>query len=299
MSSASASRQGRDLSDDAQDAAQEVQDVAREAANSRWVDRVARAGLISRTTIYLVVAYLTARVALGSGGVQHASTDRPASGQGALATVASRPAGRVAVAVLAVGFLSFALLAVVQAAFRHQEIANTVKRRGKRLFYAGLALLYVIFFLYAGSLVLRPQPSQANSSSSQHHETELAARVLGWPFGQALVGTGGDAGTGRRLHHPGGGQLPAPEGPQARRLASNPRRAAIWALSVGRRGVGAGLLWPVHPGGGPLPQGVAAARCARQGRGRAAVRGWSPEGWKAVTSPTRISIRLPEPAPRR
>lgn len=184
MSKAFANDQGRHLGEQAQDA-------AREAADSRWVDRVARAGLTSRATIYLILAYLAARVALGSAGVRHASTNRPASGQGALETIASHPVGRVAVAVLAAGFLSYALLAVVQAGFRHQQLTNAIERRAKRLFFAGLALLYVAFFLYAGSLVIRPEPELASTSGSRHQQTELTARVLGWPFGQALVGTVG------------------------------------------------------------------------------------------------------------
>jgi Domain of Unknown Function (DUF1206) len=137
------------------------------------------------------VAYLAARVALGSAGVRHASTNRPASGPGALETVASHPVGRVAVALLATGFLAYALLAVVQAGFRDQQRSNPVQRRARRLFFAGLALFYVALFLYAGSLVVRPQPQQASASGSRHQQTELTARVLGWPFGQALVGTVG------------------------------------------------------------------------------------------------------------
>jgi hypothetical protein len=76
VSDASASNQERDLGDQAQD-------VAREAANSRWVDRVARAGLVARAVIYLIVGYLAGRLALGSAGSPKASTHRPASGEGA------------------------------------------------------------------------------------------------------------------------------------------------------------------------------------------------------------------------
>ena len=56
VSDAAASQQGQDLGDKAQDAAQK-------AANSRWVDRVARAGLIARAVIDLMVGYLAGRLA--------------------------------------------------------------------------------------------------------------------------------------------------------------------------------------------------------------------------------------------
>jgi hypothetical protein len=50
VSDASASQQDRNLGDKA--------GGCQEAANSRWVDRVARAGLIARAVIYLMVGYL-------------------------------------------------------------------------------------------------------------------------------------------------------------------------------------------------------------------------------------------------
>jgi hypothetical protein len=184
VSDAAASGQDRDLGGTAQDAAQE-------AANSRWVDRVARAGLIARAVIYLMVGYLAGRLALGSAGAPTVATSRPASGEGALETIAAHPGGRVVLGLLAVGFLGYALLALVQAAFRHQEIQRSSERRAKRLFFAGVAVVYLAFAIYAASLVVRPQSGQASAAGTHRQETELTARVLGWPFGQLLVGTVG------------------------------------------------------------------------------------------------------------
>ena len=62
--------QERDLGDKAQDA-------AREAADSRWVDRVSRAGLAARAVVYLMVGYLAGRVALGLA--RPPPPDRPAA----------------------------------------------------------------------------------------------------------------------------------------------------------------------------------------------------------------------------
>ncbi len=121
MSDASASQHDRDLGDKAQAA-------AREAADSRWVDRLARAGLIARAVIYLLVGYLAGRVAVSSAGAPQASTRRPASGEGALEAIAAHPGGRVALGLLAGGFVGYALLALVQATFRHQEIRRPTER---------------------------------------------------------------------------------------------------------------------------------------------------------------------------
>jgi Domain of Unknown Function (DUF1206) len=174
-----------------QDLGDKAQDAAREAADSRWVDRASRAGLAARAVVYLMVAYLAARVALTAAGFGRASTARPASGGGALEALAEHPGGRVALGLLAAGFLGYALLALVQAGFRHQNVDNPTERWGRRLFFAGVALLYAALFVYTTSLLLRPGSGQTSASGSRAQETELTARVLSWPYGQLLVGTAG------------------------------------------------------------------------------------------------------------
>jgi hypothetical protein len=178
------SGQERDLGDKAHDAAQE-------AADSRWVDRVSRAGLAARATVYLMVGYLAGRIALSAAGVGRASTARPASGGGALEALAEHPGGRIALGLLAAGFLGYALVALVQTGFRHHDVQNPVERRGKRLFFAGLALLYAAFFGYTTSLLLLPGSGQQSAAGSRAQETELTARVLSWPYGRLLVGAVG------------------------------------------------------------------------------------------------------------
>jgi hypothetical protein len=155
------------------------------------VDRVSRAGLAARAVVYLMVGYLAGRVALTAAGVGQASTARPASGGGALEALAEHPGGRVALGLLAAGFLGYALLALVQAGFRHQDVDNPAERWGKRLFFAGVALLYAALFAYTTSLLLRPGSGQTSASGSRAQETELTARVLSWPLGQLLVGAVG------------------------------------------------------------------------------------------------------------
>jgi hypothetical protein len=152
---------------------------------------VSRAGLAARAVVYLMVGYLAARVALSAAGVGQASTARPASGGGALEALAEHPGGRIALGLLTLGFLGYGLLALVQAGFRHQDVENPVERWGKRLFFAGVALLYGAFLGYTASLLLRPGSGQQSASGSHAQETELTARVLSWPYGRLLVGTVG------------------------------------------------------------------------------------------------------------
>jgi hypothetical protein len=75
-------------------------------------------------------------VALGSMGARQAATSRPASGEGARETIAAHPGSRMVLGLLAVGFLGYAVLGLVQAGFRQQQLRNRTERRAKRLFFA-------------------------------------------------------------------------------------------------------------------------------------------------------------------
>jgi hypothetical protein len=124
----------------------------------------------------------------------------------------------------------------VQAGFRHQDVDNPAERWAKRLFFAGVALLYAAFFGYTASLLVRPGSGQQSASRSHAQETELTARVLSWPYGQLLVG-----GVGAVLVAAGVGF-----GYQAvttnfqERLKRKRMRPAIWrtATVLGRSGAG-------------------------------------------------------------
>ena len=76
--------------------------VGHAVRNSRAVEGLARAGLVTRGVVYLVVALLTVQVAVG----KPAKTDNQ---NGAIQEIASRPFGRVMLIALAFGFGSYAL----------------------------------------------------------------------------------------------------------------------------------------------------------------------------------------------
>src|SRR5687767_4402499 len=76
--------------------------AAHKAANSDWMERIARFGLATRGTLYFVVALLALQIAAGDHS-EHA--DR----EGALQAVARQPLGRALVAILAFGLAAYAL----------------------------------------------------------------------------------------------------------------------------------------------------------------------------------------------
>lgn len=151
--------------------------AARQATG--WLDgdtvtKVGRFGVAGLGVVYLVLAWITVRLAFGG-------SDKSADNTGALKQLGENGAGRVLLGVLAVAFTAYAVWQLYEAAagFRHHSgRKRTFKRVGavaKAL--VGLALAYTSARLVAGS-------GQKDSSEQQK---DLTARLLGEPGGQVLV----------------------------------------------------------------------------------------------------------------
>ena len=83
--------------------------TATQVAQNSVFERFARAGYVVSGLLHLAIGYLAIRIALGSGG---GSADQ----SGALAAVAAKPGGIVALWVAAVAFLVMALWRLVETA---------------------------------------------------------------------------------------------------------------------------------------------------------------------------------------
>ena len=139
--------------------------------DSKTARVVARAGLVARAVFYLLLAYLTVRVAVERGG-----TGRETNAHGALSLIASNVPGKVAIGATAVGFLFFGIVRLA-AAVRDGETAGwrRVVTAIQGLFYVGLTVVPTSFLLGR---------RRTGSEQQQHAET---ARVLSWPAGRELV----------------------------------------------------------------------------------------------------------------
>lgn len=149
-----------------------VEAVAREAQESTLVDRLARAGLVSRGVVYLVVGLLGLSVVLGG--------DERTDKAGALRAIADRPLGEPLLVVMVLGFLGYAAWRLLTAAVGHRD-DDEPKRTGKRLlsfgrgvFYAGVAVTTLRFLL-------------AGQRTGDDQTPSLTARVLETPGGQSAV----------------------------------------------------------------------------------------------------------------
>jgi Domain of Unknown Function (DUF1206) len=156
-------------------AAARVKIRGRQASGSPAGQALARAGLTARGLIWILIGCVAALVAFGQ-------TRQEASQQGALQLLARQPLGSVLLWALGVGFVSYALWCLSQAAF---GVAGEGNGAGPRLKSVGRAIVYS-FFAYLTFQVI----SGAHGSQS-HQQQDMTARAMQHPGGRWLVGIAG------------------------------------------------------------------------------------------------------------
>jgi hypothetical protein len=147
------------------------------AGSGRNLERLARAGYLTKGIVYALVGVLAAQAALGAGG---ATTDT----EGALQRIVTEPFGRVLLGLVTLGLIGYALWRITQAVLdpenKGDDAGGLAKRAGSLvsgIAYGGLALT-------AGRLALGTGGSGGGSSGPE----DLSARLMGWPLGVWLVG---------------------------------------------------------------------------------------------------------------
>src|SRR3954447_3842828 len=126
---------------DARAAGRQAAQSAQQAADSKWVDRLARVGLASRGLVYVLIAVLAVQIAFGDSGEK-------ADQQGAFSTLAQNGFGKALLWLVVVGFLGYAVWQVTEAGWGHRDADGEGKRTLQRIgslvqavMYAGLAFV--------------------------------------------------------------------------------------------------------------------------------------------------------------
>lgn len=161
---------------DAAEVRERSEDALERAADSTWLERLARAGLAARGLLYVVVAILAVQVARGH-------RDARADKQGALHTVVRQPLGKVLVLLLAVGFAGYAIWRFVEAAVGPRDEDDRRKANVKRVGYLARAGLYAFFAASAAKLLVW----SSGNPGSDNAEADWTRRVVDWPGGTWLV----------------------------------------------------------------------------------------------------------------
>ena len=149
-----------------------VRNKARRASDSPAAHGLARAGLTARGIIYILIGLVAVLVALGHSA-------READQQGAIQLLAGKPYGLVALWLLAIGFVAYALWRLSEAAF---GVTGEGNGAGPRLKSLGRAVIY------AGFAVLTFKAISGAHASQSRQQQDLTAKVMQHPAGQWLVG---------------------------------------------------------------------------------------------------------------
>ncbi len=147
--------------------------AARRASDSPAARALARAGLVARGVIYILIGWVAILVALGQ-------TSQHADQQGAVQLLASEPYGLVLLWLLGIGFAGYALWRLSEAAFGVTGEGNgagpRLKSLVRALIYAGFA--YLTFEIISG----------AGGASQTKKQQDLTAGVMHHTGGRWLVG---------------------------------------------------------------------------------------------------------------
>jgi hypothetical protein len=133
---------------------------------------LARAGLTARGIIYILIGLIAVLVALG-----HSAQE--ADQQGAIQLLAGKPYGLVALWLLAIGFVAYALWRLSEAVF---GVTGEGNGAGPRLKSLGRAVIY------AGFAVLTFKAISGAHNSQSRQQQDLTAKAMQHPAGQWLVG---------------------------------------------------------------------------------------------------------------
>lgn len=153
--------------------------IRRGPAASTTVQVAARAGLLARGAVYLVVAALAVSVA------QRGDAEQPADTTGALAALGQQRYGQVLLWVLALGLLGYAGWRAAQA-ITGRTATSEEAGAWPRVASALRAAIYVALAVAAIRLAIA---GVAQDGAQQ--QVSWTATVLGWPAGRWIVGAAG------------------------------------------------------------------------------------------------------------
>ncbi|HEX5287970.1 MAG TPA: DUF1206 domain-containing protein [Streptosporangiaceae bacterium] len=148
----------------------------RRAADSPVMRGLARAGLVARGIIYLLIGLVAILVALGRSSQQ-------ADQQGALQLLAGKPYGLVALVLLGIGFAGYALWRLGEAAF---GVTGDGRGAGPRLKSLARAVIYAFFAFLTFEVIA----GRAAGSQTQKQQ-DVTASVMQHAGGRWLVGIAG------------------------------------------------------------------------------------------------------------
>lgn len=152
---------------------------AERAASGDKMEKLARAGYLTKGVVYAIIGVLAFRTAIGAGGQTSGS-------RGAIQEIAEQPFGQVLLILMAIGLLGYAAWRFIQAIKDPEGKGSDGEGIVKRIGYAVSGLIYASLSFYAASIVFGW--STGSSGGSGGGSQAWTAKLLAQPFGQWLVG---------------------------------------------------------------------------------------------------------------
>ncbi|MEQ9443300.1 MAG: DUF1206 domain-containing protein [Cyclobacteriaceae bacterium] len=152
--------------------------VTLDQSKDEGIRKIARFGMFAKGAVYVILGVLTAMAAFGAGGEKAGKSD-------SLQFVREQPFGKVLLAILALGLISYVVWRFIQAIRDPENKGNDKSGIATRIGYAASGVLYGLFAFEAIRMLFSGGSSGSSGGNSQ--ET-LVSTLLGQPFGQILVG---------------------------------------------------------------------------------------------------------------
>jgi hypothetical protein len=164
---------GLDLGDARRTAANKTARTARQAQNSKVLDRWARIGIAARGLVYVLIGVLAIQIAVGRSSQQ-------ADQKGAFQTLAGNTGGVLVLWLVALGLVGYAVWQGTEAAWGYQR-EDGKKKAAKR----GLSLCRAVLYLAIAALAIKTAVGGGSGDSSGGQTA--TAKVLGMSGGRFLV----------------------------------------------------------------------------------------------------------------
>ena len=149
-----------------------AEEMGQQAAESDWLDKAIRIGLVCYGIVHLLIAWLAFQLALGD------HEGKP-SAEGAMQQLAEQTYGEVLIWAIAIGMFFLVLWRLLEAALGHRD-EEGAKRWWKRADSLVKAVIYGAVGVIALQVVLRAGGSGKGRSTT--------AKLMDEPFGRWLVG---------------------------------------------------------------------------------------------------------------
>ncbi len=157
-------------------AVENAEEAVKVAANSSWMEKLARFGYFTKGLVYVVVGLLAALAGFGMGGE---TTDM----RGSMRTISAQPFGKILLGAIALGLVGYVAWRLVQAVADADGKGSKFKGIALRIGYGFSGLVHAGLAFTAVKVLLDAR----DADDSGNMQRDWTARLMAMPFGNWVV----------------------------------------------------------------------------------------------------------------